>query len=254
MPTAWLAYVVPALLIATRLSGLMLTAPFFGSDGAPARIRAGLVIALTALLLPITHTALPTQSLLAWFGDGISELVIGALLGLVMQVVFEAAQLAGGVIAFQMGLSLESSIDPTTQADSTVMATFHNLVVLYLFLQMGVHRWILMGLTSSFLTLPLGSSLAALNGRQLLEFSGSIFVWGLELALPILIATLLIDVTLGFFAKVAPQLPVIFVGIPVKEIVGYTVLIGAIRFWPGLFSHQFTQAMQYFLQHARPLA
>ncbi|MGH9393795.1 MAG: flagellar biosynthetic protein FliR, partial [Terriglobales bacterium] len=254
MPMAWLQYVVPALLIATRLSGLMLVAPFFGADAAPPRVRAGLVIALTALLLPITHTSLPSQSLLAWFGDGISELVIGVLLGLVMQIVFEGAQLAGGVAAFQLGLGLESSIDPTTQADSTVLATFHNLVALYLFLQMGVHRWVLLALTSSFITLPLGASLAALNGRQLLEFAGNLWVWGLELVLPILIATLLIDVTLGFFAKAAPQLPVIFVGIPVKELVGYAVLLGAVRYWPGLFSHQFSQALSYFMQHARPLA
>lgn len=254
MPTTWLQYVVPALLIATRLSGVMLMAPFFGADAVPARVKAALVIAFTAVLLPVSSGGLQagSRSLLPWLGDGLSELVIGLLLGLAMQLVFEAAQLAGEVAGFQIGLGLESAIDPTSNADSTVLATLHQLVVLYLFLQMGVHRWILHALAASFATLPLGASLAALTARQLLGFAGNVWIWGLQLVLPVLIATLLIDVTLGFFAKAAPQLPVIFVGIPVKALCGYAVLFAAIRFWPGMFAQHFEQALRFFVQHAAP--
>ncbi len=254
IPTQWLALVVPFLLIATRLSGLMVSGPFYGSNVMPARIKAGLVFAVALLLLPGVPKTLPGHAPLDWLADSLSEFAIGLLLGLVMQVVFQAAQLAGDVASFQLGLSLETSIDPTTQADSTVLATLHQMVVIYLFLQMGVHRWVLLGLFSSFRSMPLGSSLTALTGAQLLSFSGNLFVWGLELAMPILIATLLIDVTLGFFAKAAPQLPVIFIGIPVKALVGYGVLIAAMQFWPGVFGRHFNDAIQFFLQHAHPIA
>lgn len=254
IPTHWLALVVPFLLIATRLSGLMISGPFYGTNVMPAQVKAGLVVAVSLLLLPAVPAALPGHASLDLVGDGLSELAIGLLLGLVMQVVFQAALLAGSVASFQLGLSLETSIDPTTQADSTVLATLHQMVLIYLFLQMGVHRWVLLALFSSFRGMPLGSSLTALTGAQLLNFSGNLFVWGLELAMPILIATLLIDVTLGFFAKAAPQLPVIFVGIPVKALVGYAVLIAAMQFWPGIFGRHFNDAIQFFLQHAHPIA
>lgn len=250
IPTQWIAYVVPALLIACRMSGLLIAAPFFGETAVPARVKAALVIALTALLLPITSPLLPHRTVLDLFGDALSELMIGAFLGLAAQVVFEGAILAGEVASFQLGLSLETSIDPTTGASSTIMTTFHRLVVLYIFLEMGVHRWILLALLSSFAKLPLGTSLAALTGRQLLHFAGNLWIWGLELVMPILIATLLIDVTLAFFAKIAPQLPVMFVGIPVKQLVGYGVLMAAVRFWPGLVGPQFQNAIGFFLQHA----
>lgn len=252
VPTQWIPYVVPALLIACRLSGLLITAPFLGEKAVPPRVKAALVVALTAVLLPVT-SAPASRSALAWMGEGLSELMIGVLLGLAAQLVFEGVQLAGTVASFQLGLGLETAIDPTTQADSTVVATFHRLIVIYIFLQMGVHRWILLALVSSFTTLPLGVSLNVLTARQLLDFAGNLWIWGLELVLPILIATLVIDVTVAFFAKAAPQLPVIFVGIPVKALVGYLVLIAAIRYWPGLLHNQFQSALTFFLHNARPL-
>lgn len=254
MLTHWVQYIVPALLIATRLSGVLLTAPFYGASAVPPRVKAALVAALTLVLLPVTPIALPHQTVLSWMGDGLSELIIGMLLGLVMQIVFEAAELAGGVAGFQMGLELESAFDPTTHASSTVLATLNEMLLLYLFLQLGVHRWILHALVSSFVTLPPGTSLAALTAGQLLGLAGNIWIWGLQLVMPVLMVTLLIDVTLAFFAKAAPQLPVIFFGIPIKALCGYAVLFAAIRFWPGIFSQHFQQALSFFLQHAHAAA
>ncbi len=252
VPTQWIVYVVPGLLIASRLSGLLITMPFLGADTIAPRIKAALVIALTLLMLPVVPLALPRQGPLDWFGYGLTELTIGAFMGLAVRVIFEAVQLAGDVASFQLGLSLETSIDPSSGASSTVLATLHYLVVLYVFLQLGVHRWILLALLSSFRTLPLGSSLGAPSLHALLTFAGSLWVWGVELALPILIATFLIDVTMAFFAKSAPQLPVIFFGIPITELVGYGVLMAAMRFWPGILAGHFQQALQFLAQHAHP--
>lgn len=250
IPTHWMAYIVPALLIATRLSGVLLTAPLFGAEAAPARVKAALVAGVTFVLLPATPPAVANAGVISWLGAGLRELVIGALLGLAMQIVFEAAQLAGSVAGFQLGLGLESAIDPTTQADTTVLATLHQLVVLYVFLQLGVHRWILRALAQSFTTLPVGASLGALTAGDLLHFAGSLWIWGLQLVLPVLLVTLLIDVALGFFAKAAPQLPVIFFGIPIKALCGYVVLMAAVRFWPGILQREFAQALQFFTRHA----
>lgn len=248
--TRWLAYLVPGLLIAARLTGVLLTAPFWGATAIPARVKAGLVIAFTIVLLPVAGPSLPSRTFMDLIGYGLSELIIGALLGLSVLVVMEAATLAGNIAGFQLGLGMETAFDPTTQADSTVLATFHQLVVLYLLLQLGVHRWVLRALAASFTTLPLGSTLAALTARQWLAFAGHLWTWGLQLVLPVLMVTMLIDVTLGFFAKAAPQLPIIYVGIPVKALAGYAVLIAAVSFWPTLFSRHFQDAVTFFLQHA----
>jgi flagellar biosynthetic protein FliR len=252
VPTHWIVYVVPGLLIATRLSGLMITVPFLGDAAIAPRVKAALVIGVTLLMLPLLYATLPRQAPLDWLGEGLSELVIGVFMGLAVRVVAEAVLLAGAVASFQLGLSLESSIDPTSGASTTVLATLHYLVVLYVFLQLGVHRWILLALLSSFRTLPLGSSLAPGSVHALFAFAGNLFVWGVELALPVLIATFLIDVTLAFFAKSAPQLPVIFIGIPVTELIGYGVLLAAMRYWPGLLAGHFQQALQFLARRAAP--
>lgn len=227
-----------------RVTGLLVVAPFLGSAAVPARIKVGLAFLLTLFLEPLVPSppaALPAPALVALL---LGEFTIGFLLGLTLQIIFEAGQVAGQVCGVQMGYSLASVINPDSQADSAVLSTFYELIVLLLFIQLGVPRGLLRGLARSFEYLPPGYfSLTWPAMHALFEFAAAMFVSGLQVAAPVLVASLFADVALGFIGKASPQLPVLFVGISVKNLLGLALLGGAAAFWPRFFDARFARAI-----------
>ena len=229
-----------AMLIGVRVSGLMLFMPFLSSPGFPAPVKVVLTVAVTALLYPAYRPVLPESPGLGWLGVVSGELMLGLMLGLAVQLVVEAAQMAGHILGVQAGYSLVTLLDPQTQADTPVMATFNQLVALLIFLQLNVHHWLLRGLAASFSYLPPGSLLSHFKvGIELVRAAGAIWLVGLEIAAPVVVATLLVDVTLGFLAKAAPQMPVLFVGLSIKTMLSLTVFAGTLVLWPRLLEQRF---------------
>src|SRR6185369_6042744 len=113
------------LVIGVRISGLILFAPFFGNAAIPPRIKAILVILITAVLYPAYSAQVGMVTLAQWPGVIVRELVLGMAIGLATNFVFEAAQMAGAILGVQMGYSLVNILDPQTQVDTTVVALFH---------------------------------------------------------------------------------------------------------------------------------
>ena len=233
-----------ALAIALRVGGMMSFAPFLGSISIPPRVRAVFTLVLTALLYPVCPVPELSLTLLGWTRMALGEALLGLALGLCIEFVFEGAQMAGQIGGFQFAFSLVNVIDPNTNVETPVLSIFHQTVVLLLFLQMNVHHWLLRGLVKSFEYVPPGSFLLTRPAvQELFHDAGSMWLAGLQLAAPVLLATVLIDVTVGFLSKAAPQMPAIFLSIPLKSIVGYVVLAAALRLWPIFFEKQFAQAL-----------
>jgi flagellar biosynthesis protein FliR len=69
------------------------------------------------------------------------------------------------------------------------------------------------------------------------------FVAGLQISAPMLVASLLADVGLGFLGKASPQLPVLFVGISIKNLLGLALLSSAIALWPRFLDDRFGRAL-----------
>jgi len=239
------ALLAAAVFTGARVSGLMVFCPFFGSDAISLPVKAGLTTLLTILLQPLHGAAAAAWQPWQWAGVALEEAAVGLLLGLVANLVFEAAMMAGQILGVQIGYSLATLFDPQTQADLPVLSEFHQLGTLLIFLELDVHHWLLRALVRSFAYLPAGRfwlTLATTGG--LLRACGGIFLSGLQIAAPSLVATLVIDVALGFLGKASPQLPVMFIGIAVKNLVGMTVLVAVLAYWPRLFNQQFTRAIQ----------
>jgi flagellar biosynthetic protein FliR len=226
--------------IGLRVSSLFLFAPFLSSASIPMQVKAGLAIAITALLYPVYRPGPVETGTLGWVGVVSGEVLIGLLLGLTVQLVVEGAQMAGQVLGVQAGYSLVTLLDPQTQADLPVMSTFNQLLALLIFLQLDVHHGLLRGLAASFAYLPPGAGLSKLTtGVALLRAAGGIWLAGVQLAAPVLVATLLVDITLGFLSKASPQMPVLFVGLSFKTLLSLTVFAGTLVFWPRIFERQF---------------
>ncbi len=237
----WLAQVAP---VALRVGGLLTFSPFFGDRAVPNRVKAGLLVVLTALLFPVTPAQPALLGTVDWVRMALGEFLVGLLMGLSLQLVFEGMQFAGQLSGIQLGLSLATLFDPQSEADSTALSVFYNLITLLIFLQLNVHHWLLRALSKSFEYLPAGSLMATqLMSRQLVHVAGALFVLGIQIAAPVLLATMMIDLVLGFLSKASPQLPALLLGIPVKNLTGYALLIGAISLWPGILERRFAFAI-----------
>lgn len=232
--------------VGVRVSGVMLFAPFLGSAVIPARIKAVLTLALTLVLYPMLSRRLPQLPLEHWPLLVIRELLLGIALGIATSLVFEAAQMAGQILSVQMGYSMVNIIDPTTQVDTTVVGVFHQSVAMLIFLRMDVHLWILRALGNSFLYLPPGGChVSRPFTLSLLSAGSAILSTGVQIAAPVLSATLLTDIVLGFLGKASPQLPLMVIGPAVKSLLGLMVLFAALKYWPDMFRVLFVRSMEY---------
>jgi len=237
----WLAQVAP---VALRIGGFLTFSPFLGDRAIPYRIKTGILIVLTALLAPTVSQPALLLTVTDWVRLVLGECAVGLLIGLSLQVVFEAMKFAGHLSGIQIGLSLASLFDPQTNSESTALPVFLDLVALLIFLQLDVHHWVLRALGRSFDYLPVGSVMVpAAVGEQLVQVVGALFVLGIQIAAPVLLATMLVDVVTSFITKASPQLPALLVGIPVKNLAGYALLIGAAALWPGMLQSRFAWAV-----------
>jgi len=241
----WLENLVASVAFAgVRVGGLMVFAPFFSSDAISLPQKAGFTVVVTALLYPAYAGLRLSLTMFGWARAVAGEAVIGLLLGLTLQFLIDAAGLAGQIVGIQAGFSLVTILDPQSQADTPVLSTLHQLAALLIFLRLNVHHWLLRGLAASFAYLPPGGgTLRLAMGGNLLRAAAAIWQVGVEIAAPAVAATLLCDVALGFFGKASPQMPVVFVGLSAKTLLGLIVLAGSLAFWPGLWEHEFTVAL-----------
>jgi flagellar biosynthetic protein FliR len=135
-------------------------------------------------------------------------------------------------------------LDPQSQVDTTVIAVFYQSIVMLLFLRMDVHYWLLRAVGNSFLYLPPGS--AHLNGlftAEVLRTAGNIFGLGVQIAAPVLSATLAADIVLGLLGKASPQMPLMLLGPAVKSMLGLAILCVTLKYWPDLFRRLFLDSI-----------
>jgi flagellar biosynthesis protein FliR len=230
--------------IGARISGLMVFCPFLASDAIPSQVKAALTVMITALIYAL-HGPLQTSfRAWQWVGVGLSELVIGLTLGLTANFMLEAPLMAGQVLGMQMGYSLASLFDPNTQAETPVLGTVHQMAAILIFLDLDVHHWLLRAVVRSFAYVPPGAAPAGSAATiGLMRAAGGIFLAGVQIAAPALVATLMADVALGFLGKASPQMPILFMGISIKNLLGLAIMTATIAYWPESFGHRFAQAV-----------
>ncbi|WP_194723081.1 flagellar biosynthetic protein FliR [Noviherbaspirillum malthae] len=210
----------------TRILGLVATAPVFGNLSIPVRVKLGLGIMLSILVGP-TVPALPAADPMSFAGLLIvlQQLVIGLAMGFAMRLVFAAVEMAGEICGLTMGFGFATFFDPQTRARSSAIAQFLALLTLMLFLATNVHLVMLSTLAESFVAIPITAQPTGTGGfHQLVKWGGIIFSSGVQLALPMIAALLLINIALGILTRAAPQLNLFGIGFPVTLAVGFLVL------------------------------
>jgi flagellar biosynthetic protein FliR len=237
--------ILGVLTISVRFTGLFLFAPFFGSAAIPARVKAALVFSLSLLLYPVLADKLGKLGVSGWPGLLLTELLVGAGMGIATNLVFDAVQMAGQVMSTQMGFSMVNLIDPQTQVDSTVMALLHQTLTMLIFLRLNIHIWMLRVLATSFRVLPVGTHVIQRGfAMEAVTAGGLVFAMGLQLAAPVLVATVLADIVGMLLTKAAPQIHLMTLMMPVKTLLCFAVLFASLKYWPQILQRFFEASLQ----------
>ena len=208
-----------------RIAGVLMSAPILGARLAPTRVRLMLALTLTLMLTPLLPASKPVELFgAAWWLISMQQVLIGVVIGFILLLVFEAVTMGGELISASMGLSFAQMVDPVRGTDSTVIGQILMLVVSLLFLALNGHLALIELLAQSFQTLPVGESLSIARLDQVLHWSGVIFSGGLRVALPVMIALLLVNMAFGVMSRATPSLNLQSVGFPISLAAGMLLL------------------------------
>ena len=234
-----------------RVAAVLMTMPVFGTTLMPTRVRLYFALAITVVIVPGLPPMPKVEALdlsaLLLIGE---QIVIGALFGMALQLLFQAFVVAGQIIAIQMGLAFASMVDPANGVNVTVISQFLTMLVTLLFLAMNGHLVVFEVLTESFTTLPVGGGLIVNHFWDLAGRMGWVLGSALLLVLPAITALLVVNIAFGVMTRAAPQLNIFSIGFPM------TLVLGMGIFWVGLadiLSHYQSLASEA-LQWLRELA
>lgn len=206
------------LLIVTRISGLMLTAPVFSSRAVPRRLKIGLALMIAVLLYPVVSRDAPSDLSLSVVVGGLpGELLIGASMGLILAAIGAGMEFAASVVGQQAGLALAPVYDPTMNEETTPLGQLYGTVFFLAFLLLGGHRALLTALLDTFTITPLMSFSLSLPVAELLaRVMTDAIVLAIRLAAPVLLSLLMVTMAMGFVSRTMPQLNVLSVGFSLK--------------------------------------
>ena len=235
----WSGFVVAGILVLIRVSGMMVFVPFFSSDAFPRTVKAVFTLLLAALLTPIAANhpgAVPALGLISVLG----ELSTGMLFGLSLTLLLEMLNFSGQLLGLQFSFSLVNVLDPNSSIETPLLSQLLNTIGLLVLLAAGLDRTLLSALMHTFVAVPVGTAwMATRTSLALVQMTGGVFLAAVQLSAPVIAATMLVDVVLALVGRLSPQLPVLFVSIPLKTLIGYVILIGSLAVWPRFIEARF---------------
>lgn len=215
-------------LVVFRLGGMMLFAPFFGSAKVPNRVKVLITLVLAAGMCPGVKAPPGLDQLTMWqLTVGIAgELIFGFAMGMVLSLVFIAAQWAGELIGQQMGFNMSEVFDPQFGQAGSLVGDMYFMLTLVIFLMLHGHYAILHSVRASFDALPL---LSVGMNKPLFGLLTGLFTscttLAIQLAGPMIVTMLIVDLALGAISKTMPQINVMTAGLTMRSLVGLVVLI-----------------------------
>lgn len=227
---AWIPFLPNWLLIFCRITAFLLASPVFSTRGVPAQWKIGLAAIIAFLTFASVGLKEPADIDGLFVISIIREVLVGLLLGFTAYLFFTVVQIAGAFIDIQMGLGIANVIDPMTGAQSPIIGNFKFIISILLFLSFNGHHYLFDGIIKSYQWIPLTNELFARIQQGsvhefLLRSFSDVFGLALQMSAPLVVALFLTDVGLGILSKTAPQFNIFVVGVPIKIIAGFLLLI-----------------------------
>ncbi|MFZ1965710.1 MAG: flagellar biosynthetic protein FliR [Bradyrhizobium sp.] len=234
------------MLVFARVGAMVMLLPGLGESNIPVRIKLAMALLLTLIILPL-HRAdyhIDLTSMAALLVMMIYEILIGIVLGATARVTLAALQVAGAVIAQQLGLGFVTSVDPTQGQQGVLIGNFLTLLGVTMLFATDSHYLVIAALNDSYSiflpgeVVPAGD-VAALATRA---FSAA-FKIGMQLSAPFLVFGLVFNVGLGVLARLMPQMQVYFVGVPLSIMSGFLIFGVVLAAMMGSFLDYFIAVM-----------
>jgi flagellar biosynthetic protein FliR len=235
----WTSFLAALTLTLVRVSGMVVFAPFFSSTALPLRTKAVFVGAVAYLLAPLV-AALPLAQVSISFSALLGELAVGLVYGLTLTLLTEMMLFAGQIVGLQFSFSAVNLLDPTSSIQTPLLGDLFQLMGTLVVIAAGLDRILLASMVRSFRVVPLGSYvLAPTTALAIVRAAGGIFLAAVELAAPVLAATMLVEVAVSLLGKLSPQLPVMSLTVPLKTLTGFALLTGSLALWPRFIEARF---------------
>lgn len=210
-------------LIFVRVLAVFMTAPFFNSRSIPTIAKIGLAGIFTLILLPMSQALLENDQisvpsgLPAFLMMIFPEILLGALIGYIGNLLFIAVTVAASLMGMEAGFRAANLLSPFMNIPSSALDQFYTLLALTLFLVMNGHHMLLRAIIHTFELSPPGTFfMGELATERLVVFTAQMFATAIQIALPVIGTLLLTNLGLGLVARVVPQIQVFFVGLPLK--------------------------------------
>ena len=235
------------MLVFARIGAMVALLPGLGETNIPVRVKLAVALLLTLIILPLHRAAyhIDMGSLAPLLFMMFYEIIVGIVLGATARVTLAALQVAGSVIAQQLGLGFVTSVDPTTEGTQGILVgNFLTLLGVTMLFATDSHHLVIAALNDSYAVFSPGEPIpsgdvAALATRA---FTAA-FRIGMQLAAPFLVFGLVFNIGLGVLARLMPQMQVYFVGVPLSILAGFLILAIVIAAMMGTFLDYFISVM-----------
>ena len=227
------------LLLFTRIGAILMLMPALGEDLIPARMRLTFALAFTLVVYPLLSPMLPAMP----SGPGaivgllFHELAVGLILGTIVRITVMATQLAGAIIAFQTGLSVAMTADPTQAGiQGAVFGSFLSFLGMTLIFATDLHHMALAATYDSYMTFPIDVEIMFDDAAQLaVRTVSSAFSIGVQMSAPFIVFGLTFNLGAGILARLMPALQVFFVLMPANIGIGLVLFAMLLTMMMGLY-------------------
>jgi len=226
------------LLVFARVGTMVMLLPGIGESSMPTRVRLTIALMLTAILLPLHRSAysIDLRALGPVLTMLFEEMIVGAVLGLTARLAISALQVAGSVVAQQLGLGFVTAVDPTQNQQGVLVGNFLAMLGVTLIFATDLHHLVIAGLNDSYQLfqpgeLPLTGDMAQLVIRTI----ATAFKIGIQLSAPFMVFGLLFNLGPGELSRLMPQIQGFFIGMPLSITLGVLLLLLVIGAMMGLF-------------------
>lgn len=213
---------------------LIVGTPLFGGSFVPPPVRLALTAILGLILVPLVQVPanLPPIAFALMLAG---EALVGLALALSVNALVAAAELAGHIVGFQIGLSYASVVDPQSGVRNNVISALYGTLATIAFFGINGHLALVKALSDSYTTLPPGQwGVQASMLAGVTQLLGMVFVLGTQLSMPVVISLLLVELVLGLTSRAAPALNLMVIGFPVRLSVGLLIMALGIHVVPEM--------------------
>ena len=224
------------------MMGFIRFSPVFNRKEIPTMVKISLALLLTITLTSVLKPG-PVPGDNSLILSIVLNIVVGAMIGYMAQLILIAIDAGADMINMQMGLSSAMVLDPTTQSQVSILQKIISLLGVLIFIQLGGIYWLFQAFVRSFEIFPLYATTIPLvkivNMEYLIQMTSNVLYMGLQVASPVLLATLGQDIILGIISKTAPQVNVFQLSFLFKPVLGAAIMVWILPMLVNIISEYF---------------